>query len=314
MQNFSQIVGSTLIKSAMTSSIVHSRVSHAYILSGGIGFGKKILANAFAKSILCHNSTNGYSCDVCKSCLTFETGNNPDLIHIRASKANLGVTDVREDILAGLSVAPYSGDKRVYIIHNAHTMTPAAQNAMLLTLEEAPHYAVFLLLADGLNAFLPTLLSRCITYKIPSLDTASVKNYLEKQGIDTDKAQIAAELAQGSIGRALTLANDEDFAILRNSILEIVDKLPKVSIPEIFSVAKQMEQYKEQIADVLEILQMHYRQILISQARMVQGGTTSTLQKIKAINDTKQKLNSNCNFLLCMEILTIKLAGSTVLG
>lgn len=308
--DFDGIVGNDLIKRAVKSSVLHGRISHSYIICGGIGFGKKLLANTFAKAVLCQNSSDGEPCAKCKSCMTYETGNNPDVVHIVSQKSAMGVEQMRDDILATLATQPHYGSKRAYIIHDAHKMTPSAQNAMLLTLEEAPKHAIFLLLSDGLGGFLPTLLSRCITYKMQQIGMDEIKEKLRQKGVDdSEKTQMAAELSQGSIGRALALATDGDFFSLRDMALSLMDELKKDDIPKIFAAAKSLENHKEQIFDILDIMQMHYRQEMVLEARKDNlNAAKFNLKKIQHIDDTKQKLKSNCNFLLCMEVLMIKLA------
>ncbi|MCL2350187.1 MAG: DNA polymerase III subunit [Defluviitaleaceae bacterium] len=300
MYSFGDVLGNEHIKRSMVASVLHGRVSHAYIICGGAGFGKKLLAHAFAKVILCGDADGGQACGVCKSCKTYDSGNNPDISVVSSEKQSLGVTEVREDILEGVAVLPFASSKRVYIIPNAHTMTPAAQNAMLLTLEDGPKHAVFLLLADGMGAFLPTLLSRCIVYKIPPLDGKIIYEYLIGQNVPHEKAQMAAQFCGGGIGRAMTLANDEDFAQLRDMVLGIANNIEIMDIPAIFAAAKAIEGHKDQIGDILDIFQSHYRDALIAQSNR------GVLPKIRAIWDAKEKLKRNCNFLLTIEVMLLK--------
>jgi len=316
MAAFENILGNELIKQSMAASVALNRVSHAYIISGAAGSGKKLLAYSFAKAILCKNkfpSLEGRTpkaevvCGVCRSCKTADSGNNPDLVFIAPQKASLGIDEVRESIIENLAVLPYEADKRVYIINDAHKLTPAAQNAMLLTLEDGPEFAVFLLLADSLGNFLPTMLSRCIQYKTRPLDEGVISSYLEGAGlgISRDTAKVAAGFAHGSLGRALALATDEDFTALRAMTLDLAQRLEGMDVAEVFAAAKGLEQHKEQINDVLDILKMYYRDVLV-----LQENVEKTINKIHAIDDIKEKLKSNCNFLLCMEILLLKCSGA----
>ncbi|MCL2169977.1 MAG: DNA polymerase III subunit [Defluviitaleaceae bacterium] len=300
-QGFAQIIGGELIKRAMAASVARGRVSHAYIICGGAGFGKSMFANAFAKAILCASPMDGQGCGTCTSCRTYDSGNNPDVIVVEPKKATLGVGEVREEIVAGLAVLPYSSTKRIYIIKDAHKMTPSAQNAMLLSLEDGPKHAVFLLLATNLEAFLPTILSRCITYKIAPLSTDTIRTHLTKKGIAPDIASFAADFANGGMGRALRLATDQDFMQLRQTTLALAKNAATMDIPQIFATAKELEQHKDNIADILDILKLHYKDKLIT-------GDFDCLAKIQAIDNTKEKLTANCPFLLCMEMLLISLS------
>ena len=195
-----RIFGNELILRSMELSVAGGRVGHAYIICGGRGFGKKTLASHFAKAILCHDPQGGLPCGVCKSCKTCDTGNNPDLVFVQSEKDALTVGEVRSNLLGDLAVTPQVGDRRVYIIRNADKMNHQAQNAMLLSLEDGPKHAVFLLLAGGLGGFLPTILSRCIEYKIPPLSTDVIVKHLQEQGFDGDKVRVAADFSGAAWG------------------------------------------------------------------------------------------------------------------
>ena len=297
------ILGNELILRSMQLSVAGGRVGHAYIICGGKGFGKKTLAGHFAKAILCHAPEGGLPCGICKPCKTCDTGNNPDLVFVQSEKSVLSVGEVRDNLLADLAVTPQVSQRRVYVIRNADKMNHQAQNAMLLSLEDGPKHAVFLLLAEGLGGFLPTILSRCIEYKIPPLSTDVITKHLEEQGFDSKKAPVAADFSGGGIGRALTLLNDEEFTIRHEMTLNLAKTITNMGIAGIFAAAKELETHKEHIKDIFDILQIHYRDKLVANPEM------DTLQKIHAINSAREKLQANCNFLMTTEILLLKLGG-----
>jgi len=291
--DFDSILGNDVIKRSMMAAIRHERVPHASIICGGAGFGKRMLAGAFARAVLCFAPVDGAACGTCTSCRTFDTGNNPDLVRIAPQKSTLGVDEVRSSIVADLAVLPYSSTKRVYIIEAAHKMTIPAQNAMLLTLEEGPRHAVFILLANNIESFLPTILSRCVLYKIPPLS----------EGIIAARTSaVAARFAQGSLGRALQLNADENFMQLRQMTLDLATNIANMDIPAIFAAAKDLEQHKVNIHDTLDILKLHYRDNMLA-------GDPAAVAHINAIGVTLEKLAANCPFLLCMETLLLKLSG-----
>lgn len=303
MFHVKRFLGSRLILRSIQLSVARGRVGHAYIICGGKGFGKKTLATHFAGAILCNSPVDGLACGACKACKTCESGNNPDLVFVQSEKVALSVGEVRDKLLADLAVSPDGGERRVYVIQNADKMNPQAQNAMLLSLEDGPKHAVFLLLAEGLGGFLPTILSRCVEYKIPPLGEDIVAGYLIEQGVAPDKAKIASKFSQGGIGRALALLGDEDFAKRWEFVLDLVQSIISKDIVEIFAAAKELEQYKDHIEDVLDIMQMFYRDALIEFL------DPDALHKIHAISNTRERLRANCNFLMCMEVLLLKLGG-----
>jgi len=257
-------------------------------------------------AILCDNIKDTEPCGTCISCITFQSGNHPDVVFVRTQKKSIGIDDVREQIVEGISILPYSSQKRIYIIEKAHTLTVPAQNALLKTLEDGPKYAVFLLLSQNHKAFLSTILSRCAMYKIAPLCNADVIAYLISHGIAADHAAIAASSASGSIGRALAIATDESFMPFRNEILDVARDIENKDIIEIFAAAKSLESHKERIIEALDILCIYFRDILVFGQT---NNELNTIRKIRTIDDTRQKLNQNCNFLLTMEIMLLKIGG-----
>ncbi|MCL2397899.1 MAG: DNA polymerase III subunit [Defluviitaleaceae bacterium] len=303
--DFSKIIGNQGVIRSIKASVARGHVSHAYIIDGGPGVGKKLLALAFAKAVMCGNASDGNPCGACASCVTIESGNHPDVAFVQATKKTLGVDDIREQVVEKTATLPYSSRHRIFIIENAHTMTIPAQNALLKTLEDGPKYVICFLLSQNTGAFLPTVLSRCVLYKIPPLSEPEVYGYLTANGISAEKAKIAAAHANGAIGRGLALAADDDFAQLRKAVLDAVAVAESRSIADIFGAAKALEAHKDRIADALDIMLLHYRDILMAN----NDTSKDAAKKIKHIQDARQKLNRNCNFLLTVEVLLLKLAG-----
>ncbi|MCL2574205.1 MAG: DNA polymerase III subunit delta [Defluviitaleaceae bacterium] len=305
IQSFDTIKGNELIIKSMQAAIEYNRIGHAYIIDGAAGSGKHLLASTFSAAILCENLVGNNPCGACISCITLISGNHPDVTYVQATKKSLGIDDVREQITENISILPYSSQKRMYIIKNAHTLTIPAQNALLKTLEDGPKYAVFFLLSQDHKAFLPTIMSRCALYKIAPLGDSVVSNHLVSQGIDANLAAIAAASSSGSIGRAMTIATDESFTPFRNEILDIAQGIAQKDITDIFAAAKTMENHKERITEALDIMCMYYRDVLVGEQT---DYPQAIIRKIRNIEKAKQKLNANCNFLLTMEVMLLKLA------
>ena len=177
-------------------------------------------------------------CGRCLSCLQAASGSNPDLITLEREKENsIGVGDIRK-MRADVQILPYSASHKIYIIPDAEKMTPAAQNALLKTLEEPPSYAVLLLLADGTAGFLPTILSRCITLPLRPVAEKAVEQCLrDRFGADPQKARLCARFSGGSIGRAALLLENESFAALRDRTISFLREIGKTDAADIASFA-----------------------------------------------------------------------------
>ena len=178
MAGFKDIIGHEQIIEHFRSALKNHQVSHAYILNGENGSGKSMLAKAFAKALVCE-AGYGDSCNMCRACHQFDSGNHPDVKWVTHEKANsIGVDDVREQINNDIVIKPYSSKYKVYIIDEAEKMTVQAQNALLKTIEEPPEYAVILFLTNTLDVLLQTVRSRCIIMNLRSVDTKMIQQYL----------------------------------------------------------------------------------------------------------------------------------------
>ena len=90
---FEDIVGNRKVKEILTKSINSKRISHSYMFIGIEGIGKKLFAKELAKSILCMQE--GEYCDTCKSCIEFDSDNNPDFIYIEPEETKIKIDQIR---------------------------------------------------------------------------------------------------------------------------------------------------------------------------------------------------------------------------
>ena len=98
MGSFKDVVGHKDILKYISSAVENNRVSHAYILNGERGSGKKMLANLFAMTLLCETGDNE-PCGECHSCKQAESGNHPDIIRVTHEKPNsISVDDIRTQV------------------------------------------------------------------------------------------------------------------------------------------------------------------------------------------------------------------------
>ena len=117
---FNNILGNDKIKEALTNSVKNNKISHSYLFIGTDGIGKKLIAKEFAKMILC-NDKNKY-CGRCKSCIEFDTNNNPDFKIIEPEGNSLKIEQIRE-LQNRVSEKPIISNRKVYIIDNSDKMT-----------------------------------------------------------------------------------------------------------------------------------------------------------------------------------------------
>jgi DNA polymerase-3 subunit delta' len=243
MAGFHDIIGHEKIKEHLQKAIGYQRVSHAYILSGEEGMGRKTIAKAFAMTLLCEKHGTE-PCMECHSCKQFLSGNHPDVIWVTHEKpASIGVDDVRIQINDTVSIRPYSSPYKIYLVDEAEKMTVQAQNALLKTIEEPPAYAVLVLITTNPEVFLPTILSRCIQLKLRPLKDSVVSDYLtEKMGVSDGQADIYAAFARGNLGKAIYLASSEEFALLYREVLTLLKNIKDMDIPMLLDYIRKLQE------------------------------------------------------------------------
>ena len=126
IMGFEEILGNEMVKDHFKKAIQNHKISHAYILTGEAGMGRKSIANAFAMTLLCEKG-GSEPCMICHSCKQVMSGNHPDLIYVTHEKpGSIGVDDVREQINDTIMIRPYSSYYKIYIVDEAEKMTVQA--------------------------------------------------------------------------------------------------------------------------------------------------------------------------------------------
>ena len=158
--NLTRLAGNAPLKRQLELETARRGLSHAYILSGPAGSGKRTLAGLLAAALVCDRRGGALPCLSCAGCRKAEGGIHPDIVRVGDDGKDISVAQVRA-LRADAYIRPNEAERKVYILENAQTMNASAQNAMLKLLEEGPAYAAFLLLTDNAAALLPTVRSRC---------------------------------------------------------------------------------------------------------------------------------------------------------
>ncbi|HWT76250.1 MAG TPA: DNA polymerase III subunit delta' [Mobilitalea sp.] len=326
MQEFGQIIGHESIIQHLQNAIASHKVSHAYILHGEEGMGKKLLARTFAKTLQCEES-GIISCNRCKSCMQSDTGNHPDIIWVTHEKISIGVEDIRVQLNADIQVKPYNSPYKIYIIDDADKLTEQAQNALLKTMEEPPEYAVILLLVSNISVILPTILSRCVVLNLKPVDKQAIKEFLMDQHQVPDYiAEVAASFSGGNVGKAIKYASSEDFEQMKGNVLHILKYIDDMELHEVISGLKMLTASKNNIEDYIDLMVLWYRDVLMFKATMdpdlllyreelsfiINQANIRSYEGIEkiisAMEKAKIRLKANVNFDIAIELmlLTIK--------
>lgn len=209
----------------ISSMISRGRLSHAYIICGPHGAGKKTLALSVASQILCEKQS-GEPCGVCKSCRMLKNNAHPDFITVSPSgkNGNYRADDLRP-IISEASVMPNEGEKKIYFLPRIDKALPAAQNVLLKIVEEPPRHVVFIMTAESRQLILPTILSRTVSLFVGEVSKDDCVSALEDHGVSHDDAESAVKLFGGNIGKCLEYVSDEEARILPETVGEITSAL-----------------------------------------------------------------------------------------
>lgn len=304
---FEKIKGQNFAKKYLTNSIKSNMVSHAYMFEGPNGIGKNTMARELAAILL--EMENLF--------------NSPDYIEIKPDGNSIKIAQIRK-LQSDILVKPYKSYK-IYVIDEAQKMTVEAQNALLKTLEEPPKYAIIILITNNKESLLDTIKSRCEIIKFTPIPLVEVADYLTQTGVDKNRASLLANFSRGSMQKAIELSESEDFHIMRDEVQKYVETFLTGSMLDIMDIQSSIEKYKDNITNVLDLLVNYFRDIMMVKENvdssmiinldrlvfiknMSTKITYSQLSKIiDIIEETKNKLRSNCNFNISIQVMTLNI-------
>ena len=304
---FEKIKGQNFAKKYLTNSIKSNMVSHAYMFEGPNGIGKNTMARDLATTLL--EMENLF--------------NSPDYIEITPDGNSIKIAQIRK-LQSDILVKPYKSYK-IYVIDEAQKMTVEAQNALLKTLEEPPKYAIIILITNNKESLLDTIKSRCEIIKFTPIPLVEVADYLTQTGVDKNRASLLANFSRGSMQKAIELSESEDFHIMRDEVQKYVETFLTGSMLDIMDIQSSIEKYKDNITNVLDLLVNYFRDIMMVKENvdssmiinldrlvfiknMSTKITYSQLSKIiDIIEETKNKLRSNCNFNISIQVMTLNI-------
>ena len=265
MNDWSSIQGHEQIKNDLRQLLAEKRLPHALLFTGIEGIGKNLTANVLAKVLFCSGEKEK-PCNNCPSCRAFDAKNHPDFycLEPEGKANNIKIEQIRQ-MQSQIALSPYLADKRVVIINDAETMNEAAENSLLKTLEEPTGDVVFILVTANKDLLLPTILSRCMKLYFAPLSEDEIKIILKsKYAVNEDKATVIAKLSGGSMKRAISFLDDDNFNLCQNAMDFLSKDLNAKDIWQISDEFSAMD--KAKIKQWADFLQMIIRDLLLLQA------------------------------------------------
>jgi len=146
----------------LISEVNQQRLTHALLMHGASGLGKRDFSIAFSAYLLCDDKQEETACGHCQSCRWFQVGSHPDFFQVSLEEKSKSIkVDQLRTLTESLQKTSHRGGYQVALIESADTMNRAAANALLKTLEEPAGQVVIILVADRLNTLPATVISRC---------------------------------------------------------------------------------------------------------------------------------------------------------
>jgi DNA polymerase-3 subunit delta' len=329
MPNSWNLIGHDWAIAALQRDLKDDRLRHAYLFAGSAGLGKRTLALAFIKAILCEK---GLGCGECRPCKRLASGNHPDLLTVApvisgkiVKSERIGIDRIRE-VIKALALKPTEANRRVALVTNFETAGEEAANAFLKTLEEPPGQAILILTTDNLESLLPTIRSRCEVIALRPLSTKLIQESLvERWQVEPERAELLAQLSGGRLGWAVqAIADDGQLLERRAQRLEELSQLLTSSRTVRFAYAEALVRDREALKETLDLWLSWWRDVLLLASNATTTpinrdhlvglkrtadalGPDSAAKAVESIQRTVSLLPRNINARLALEVLLLDL-------
>ncbi|WP_243058665.1 DNA polymerase III subunit gamma and tau, partial [Nocardioides sp. SR21] len=201
-ETFAEVIGQDHVTEPLRSALANNRVNHAYLFSGPRGCGKTTSARILARALNCERAPIADPCGECESCRDLARGGPGSIDVIEIDAASHGGVDDARDLREKAFFAPVKSKYKVYIIDEAHMVSPQGFNALLKLVEEPPPHLRFIFATTEPDKVIPTIRSRTHHYPFRLIPPRLLSSYLsdlcEREGVSIDQAALPLVVRAGA--------------------------------------------------------------------------------------------------------------------
>jgi DNA polymerase III subunit gamma/tau len=177
-ESFADVIGQEHVTEPLMQALRTGRVNHAYLFSGPRGCGKTTSARILARCLNCERGPTPVPCGVCDSCVALARGGSGSMDVIEIDAASHGGVDDARDLRERAAYGPAQSRYKVYIIDEAHMVTPQGFNALLKIVEEPPEHVKFIFATTEPDKVIGTIRSRTHHYPFRLVPPLRLQAYL----------------------------------------------------------------------------------------------------------------------------------------
>lgn len=327
MANGWDILGHDWAVNLLRGQIQRDRLSHAYLLTGPEGVGRRRLALSLAKAVNCQNPpAPGEFCNECRACRGFAKMAHPDLHIVQREEGDRDIkVDAVRELTRMLALTPYEAEYQIALLLNFERASAGAANALLKTLEEPPRNVLLVLTAESAESLPATIASRCelLALRPMPIERLAV-GLMEQQQMDEARAQLLARVSAGRPEYALSLNEDAELLAQREVWLGELARLLELGRVERFVFAEQFKHDRDGLRQALIVWLSYWRDLLLRrseaksplsnldhEAEISALADKLSLEEARgalaSIEETLYSLSGNSNARLAIESLLLKL-------